>query len=90
MLQIIGKTSIGHQIELIPLANKINRFFEILYNWNLKSFGGKMVNTWDWKSWATKHGGSSLLRSTLLSVVGQVIIPSKKWNENKIVSKIYI
>ncbi len=53
----------------------------------MKSLGGEMVNTRDSKSYATKRGGSSPLQSTLLFVVGQVIIQSRKWNENRIVSK---
>jgi hypothetical protein len=56
----------------------------------MKSLGGEMVDTRDSKSCATKRGGSSPLRGTLLSVVGQVIIPSRKWNGNRIVSKLFI
>ncbi len=56
----------------------------------MKSLGGEMVDTRDSKSCATKRGGSSPLRGILLSVVGQVIIPSRKRNGNRIVSKLFL
>jgi hypothetical protein len=48
-----------------------------------------MVVIHDSKSCATKCGVLSPFQSTLLSVVEQVIIPSRKWNGNIIVSTIF-
>ncbi len=56
----------------------------------MKSVGGEMVDMRDSKSCATKRGGSSPLRGILLSVVGQVIIPSRKRKGNRIVSKLFL
>ncbi len=56
----------------------------------MKSLGDEMVDTQDSKSCATKRGGLSPLRAILLSMVGQVIIPSKIWNRNRIVSKLFL
>ncbi len=54
-----------------------------------ESLGGEMVVIHDSKSCATKCGVLSPFQSTLLSVVEQVIIPSRKWNGNIIVSTIF-
>ncbi len=56
----------------------------------MKNLGGEMVDMRDSKSCATKHGGSNPLRAILQYVVGQVIIPSRKWNGNRIVSKRFL
>jgi hypothetical protein len=51
-----------------------------------ESLGDEMVDTRDSKSCATKCGVLNPFQNTLLYVVGKIIIPSRKWNGNRIVS----
>jgi hypothetical protein len=53
----------------------------------MKCLGGEMVDTWNSKSYVTKRGDLSAFWSILLSMVGQVIIPSRKWNGKRFFSK---